>query len=296
MPPVLRCILLLALVVVPATAAPAADPSSGSISNATPTVEWTGLLAEGAVSYNGFNNDPALPCAPPSCDTFALEVKDPGQVTITVELQRVGSSGAANAGVRLTMPDGTQSFQGGLSEPGKPYKLVIKKAVAGDYTVDITDSFVGSPGEYKASATLAGAAAPAAPAAPAPPQQQPQPEPQPGPGGEQRVATQVEYRVTPKRDARPPFAFRTRGRLIPPESVRKEDACQGRVSIQVKRGKKTISNRRTQVRPDCTFAKATKFRNRKRIGKARTLRWVVTFQGNKVLLPQKTRVQTVRVR
>jgi hypothetical protein len=102
--------------------------------------------------------------------------------------------------------------------------------------------------------------------------------------------------MKPGRDPRPPFAFRTLGKLVPPSGADRTAACQGRVSIQVKNGRKTVSNRRTQVRPDCTFSDKLKIANRKRLGKARTLRVIVTFQGNQVLLPQKAKARSVRVR
>jgi hypothetical protein len=146
--------------------AQAATPAEGTVSNSSPKVEWAGTIAEGAVSYNAFNNNPDAPCAPPSCDSFALTVADAGaNLTLLIELDGVGSDGtAADAGFRITHPDGSTSFSGGPSEPGKPYKLVIKKAPAGDYTVDSTNIFVGSPGDYKASAELVSATATTPPA------------------------------------------------------------------------------------------------------------------------------------
>jgi hypothetical protein len=146
--------------------AQAATPAEGTVSNSTPKVEWTGTIAEGAVAYNAFNNNPDAPCAPPSCDSFALTVADAGSnLTLLIELDGVGSDGtAADAGFRITYPDGSTSFSGGPSEPGKPYKLVIKKAAAGDYTVDSTNIFVGTPGDYKASAELGTGTATAPPA------------------------------------------------------------------------------------------------------------------------------------
>jgi hypothetical protein len=161
----------------------AATPSEGTVSNSSPTVEWTGTLAEGAATYNAMNNNPDAPCAPPSCDTFALTVADGGPLTLTCELGRTGSSGDADCGFRITDPSGATSFTGGTSGPGKPYTLKIKNAAKGDYTVDVTDSFIGSPGGYTAKATLGAAStpAPAPPTTPTPPPSTaPAPQPQPG--------------------------------------------------------------------------------------------------------------------
>lgn len=148
----------------------------------------------------------------------------------------------------------------------------------GWYVDDIKIETTGTPGNAGAGAPDA---APADPAA-APPGR--------------RVAPALQFSIKPGRDTRPPFAFRTVGKLVPPEGVQPADACQGRVSVQVKRGKKTVSNRRTQVREDCTFADKVAFRDRKRLGNARSLRVIVTFQGNKFLLPQKAKPGTFRVR
>lgn len=156
-------------------AAHAATPSSGTVSNASPSVTWTGLLVQGAASYNAFNNNPDAPCAPGSCDTFALKVEDGGPLTLACELQRSASSGVAECGFRVTDPSGTTTFTGGPSGPDKPFTLKIKNAVKGDWTVDTTDTFVGTPGNYEATATL-GNATPA-PVVPTTPVGSPSPQP-----------------------------------------------------------------------------------------------------------------------
>jgi hypothetical protein len=130
-------------------------------------------------------------------------------------------------------------------------------------------------------------------------QQTPQPAGQPQTGstgtGSARVAPGLTFRITPGRDKRPPYAFRTIGSLAPPAGTNRSQACSGRVSIVVKRGRKTISSRAATVGSDCTFAQKVRF-DRKRVGSARSLRWVVTYQGNGMLLPQKAKARTVRVR
>ena len=167
----------------------AADPSEGSVSNASPTVEWTGLLAEGAASYNAFNNNPDAPCAPPGCDTFTLTVADAGPLTLVCELQRTGSTGDADCGFRITDPSGTTTFTGGPSGPGKPFTMKIKNAPKGEYAIGVTDSFIGSPGNYKAKATLGAGTTPAPPPPAATPAPQTTPPAQSAPGTTMSITT-----------------------------------------------------------------------------------------------------------
>ena len=151
----LLTLAVLALVALTAAIATAATPSSGKISKDAPSVEWEGTLAESAVAFNAFNNDDTAPCAPPACDTFALEVADgPANVELTINLQRTGDTGDADGGFRVTDPDGKITWVSGPSGPDKAFKAVLKNAKSGAYTVDVVDSFVGTPGTYKAKATL----------------------------------------------------------------------------------------------------------------------------------------------
>ena len=169
---------VLALFALTAAVATAADPSSGRISKDSPSVEWTGLLAESAVMFNLFNNDDSAPCVPPMCDTFALEVADgPANVELSINLGRTGSSGDADAGFRITKPDDSIEWVSGPSNPDKAFKYVMKNAASGAYTIDVVDSFVGTPGGYSAKATLLVPGAPVAPApgTPTGPTQQPGP-------------------------------------------------------------------------------------------------------------------------
>ena len=102
--------------------------------------------------------------------------------------------------------------------------------------------------------------------------------------------------VRPTRDRSLPYVFTTRGRLRLPAGVRKADGCKGRVLVQVKRGKRTISSRRVRVRSStCRFTSKVTFRDRARLGTAKKLRFSVRFQGNRVLTPRSARVKTVRI-
>ncbi len=89
----------------------------------------------------------------------------------------------------------------------------------------------------------------------------------------------------------------TSGRLIRPSDVVVTRACKGRVSIQVKAGKRTISTRRASVRQfTCRFASKVRFKVRKRFGKARRLKVSVRYGGNAFLNPVRAKNRLVRVR
>jgi hypothetical protein len=73
-------------------------------------------------------------------------------------------------------------------------------------------------------------------------------------------------------------------------------ACRGRVSVTFKRGRRTVSSRRTRLRRDCTFRSRVRFALRRRLAPPRRLRVLVRFEGNGVLLPRRARTHHVRVR
>jgi X-Pro dipeptidyl-peptidase (S15 family)/X-Pro dipeptidyl-peptidase C-terminal non-catalytic domain len=91
--------------------------------------------------------------------------------------------------------------------------------------------------------------------------------------------------------------LRTTGRLILPRGVTRKQGCRGRLSIQVKARKRTISTRRPFVRhKNCRFASKVRFRHRSRFGRAKRLTVRVRFGGNAKLTPASTKVRRVRIR
>lgn len=103
-------------------------------------------------------------------------------------------------------------------------------------------------------------------------------------------------RTTPSRDTTRPWRFTTRGRLIRPTAVPASRACRGRVSVQVKAGKKTISTRRAKLKRDCTFRSRVTFTESERFGSAKRLRFTARFLGNADVFRRTAKTQTVRVR
>lgn len=98
----------------------------------------------------------------------------------------------------------------------------------------------------------------------------------------------------PRRDAKRPHTFTTRGRLGLPNGVNRSQGCRGRVSVQVKAGRKTISTRRTSVRRTCTYTSRVTFKNNKRFTKSGVLTVRARFLGNDVLRRKSARAHRVR--
>jgi hypothetical protein len=97
-----------------------------------------------------------------------------------------------------------------------------------------------------------------------------------------------------RRDRRRPFRFTVRGRLTPPSGITSSGACAGQVSVQFKRGTKTISARRRNVRSDCSWRSSVTFARRSRVGRSGRLKVMVRFLGNDVLAPAQARTFRVR--
>ncbi|MDQ1512564.1 MAG: hypothetical protein QOC59_406, partial [Microbacteriaceae bacterium] len=108
--------------------------------------------------------------------------------------------------------------------------------------------------------------------------------------------TGLSVRVRPRRDRRPPRRFTTTGSIKPPPNVSRTAACEGRISIQVKAGRNTISNRGARVTPRCRFRSTVRFGATRRFGRHRRLRFTVRFQGNAALARRTARPIWVRVR
>lgn len=107
------------------------------------------------------------------------------------------------------------------------------------------------------------------------------------------TATRLRARTTPRRDRRRPFRFITTGRLELPPVVAPALACKGRVSIQIKTNRSTISTRRARLRPNCTYGSRVTFRVPRRLVRRR-LKVIVRFGGNAIVAPRRARSYTIR--
>lgn len=124
------------------------------------------------------------------------------------------------------------------------------------------------------------------------------PLPKPGQGAPPPRATP---RLTPSRpsvkitrDRRGRLVIvRTRGKLGLPPGTSAAQGCKGRVTVRIKRGKKTIAKSRPSVRSNCAFGKTFKLRGRNsRKGKISV---VFTFPGNSALRAVTVK-RTVKIR
>jgi len=125
------------------------------------------------------------------------------------------------------------------------------------------------------------------------------------PGTTSQIGTPVPVGATGRRKPRLSAKLRmsrrrvlsTRGRLILPQGVARTSGCRGRVTVQVKAGRRTISTRRAFVRrPGCTFASKVRFRSARRFRGAKRLRVTVRYGGNAVLTPAALKSRRVKVR
>jgi hypothetical protein len=115
-------------------------------------------------------------------------------------------------------------------------------------------------------------------------------------GGIVRRRGILSARVSPARDLRAPFVFRISGRLTLPAGVPAATACRGRVSVQIKRGRTTISTRRASLTRSCTYRVRVSFANRRRFGSAKQLKFTARFGGNARVLPRTAGARFARVR
>jgi CSLREA domain-containing protein len=101
-------------------------------------------------------------------------------------------------------------------------------------------------------------------------------------------------RTTPKNDPSSPFTFTTTGRLLLPPGVTRETGCHGRVAVQIKAGKKTISTRRVKVTQACTYTSKVSFTLPLRL-RPRRLNVRAIFSGNETLNGRRSKRTSVHV-
>ena len=131
---VVRRAIPLAFAVAALAAAPGsargAEPASGAVSAGSPAVTWSGTSSQGffttfgQVFINGLGG--RTPCEAPSCDTFTLDVRTPGDLTVQV------TSEASIAYLQVEKPDGGLVYESGTDRTSR---LMIPGAPAGTYRV-----------------------------------------------------------------------------------------------------------------------------------------------------------------
>jgi hypothetical protein len=143
----------------------AADPGDGQVSAAAPKTTWKG---ETTASYllrapTAVTDSTDTPCEAPACDEYKLKVAD--SATLTVGQTLASDSETAAITLRIIKPDGTivqTDSDPGAPAAGKYFKVVIKNAKTGDYTIQHYNNSA-QPMTYDSYAELAVPAAPTQP-------------------------------------------------------------------------------------------------------------------------------------
>jgi hypothetical protein len=108
----------------------------------------------------------------------------------------------------------------------------------------------------------------------------------------------------PRSDRTLPLRFRLSGRVVPPmrlggvaELFRllgldvRPHGCNGRVNITFKARGRTVAGRRASVTSTCRFKSHVTIRTRRRLGRARRLRAIARFGGNRRLAPVRRAIK-----
>ena len=240
---------------------------------------------------------------------------DGGRARFTVTLSTESSSGIT---VDYETLDGTAAStsdygfaRGTLAFRAGETSKTVEVALTGDardepdeaFFVDLLNPRGATLADRRATGTIVDddEPRPAATANPAPgPTATASPTPTPTPGPASKPAPRVAARsfdafVSPRRRGRG-LRIVTTGRLGRPAGVTAEQGCRGRVSVQVKAGRRTVSTRRAAVDRRCEFRLRVTFRDARRFGRARTLRVFVRFLGGERLRPVRAPAVTVRIR
>lgn len=132
------------------------------------------------------------------------------------------------------------------------------------------------------------------PAPPLPPVAPPAP---PAPPATRKAPRKLTTSSSLKRTKKGRYRFRFRGRLALPSGV-KRSACRagGRVTVQIKAGRNTISTRRAKLNRTCRYSVRVTFRSAKRFGKRKRLTVVTKWSGNRTLAAKPAKRFRVRVR
>ena len=205
---------------------------------------------------------------------FSVGLTSPSKETVTV---RYGTaSRTAVGGSDFTSVSGALTFAPG--EQVKQFAVPVKP----DGLVEPTEQFFVGIADAKGAAVadpvgvgtiIDDDGAPAAPFAKAP---------------------TISLSVNPKRDKRKPYRFTSTGRLRIPAGVSQTKGCQGRVAVQVKSVRKTISTRRVNLSSTCRYRLRVTFKNAKRFSKSGVLSFRARYQGTPFLKAAKSKEIKVR--
>ena len=137
------------------------------------------------------------------------------------------------------------------------------------------------------------------PTAPSPPPPKPPSLPK-SPQATKVLPRSIGLAVSPRRDLRLPLRFKVSGRLRAPVGVKLREACNGRMTVTLKRRAKTVVTKKPRLRlraGRCVYSTRVVLLTRKRIGThTKKLTIGARFSGNAVLKARSAKRASVRVR
>jgi hypothetical protein len=104
----------------------------------------------------------------------------------------------------------------------------------------------------------------------------------------------LNVKARPTHDATLPYRYTFTGKLTLPKGISRSVGCAGRVSVQIKNGKKTVSTRRAKLSKHCSYRQRVTFSVRSRLKAQGKLKVTVRFIGNKALKPKRAKRIYVR--
>jgi photosystem II stability/assembly factor-like uncharacterized protein len=99
----------------------------------------------------------------------------------------------------------------------------------------------------------------------------------------QLPAPRLSAKVKPRRDRRPPFKFKVKGKLTLPPGISSAQGCTGNVRAVLRAGGRTVARRSPRLSRRCTFSATLSVSSRRRLRGARSGSVVVTRPGDAVL-------------
>jgi hypothetical protein len=109
------------------------------------------------------------------------------------------------------------------------------------------------------------------------------------PAGGKRLKPRVRVAVSPRRDRRAPYRFRTSGRLLLPAGVTRAEACgNGTVTVVARSRGRSVASKQARLGARCKFSTRIAFRARPRPYVRRRVLVRARFNGNRALLPART--------
>jgi hypothetical protein len=90
-----------------------------------------------------------------------------------------------------------------------------------------------------------------------------------------------------------PYRFSFSGKVRLPKGLTNGAACSGKVTVLIKRGRKTVSTARTSVFAGCSWKTSVRLANRKAVPGHGSLSVTVSFGGNTLLTSRKNKSFTI---